>query len=587
MRSVKSVIKKLIDMAKDVTIFEAVKEEKEKKEIINSDPPKASSDMSPQTNTGILSKEAFELINVYEQETRKIETKENKSTIKVGEVLGSVAFAYERVRNALDYKGEHLLRRNAIERILRRQIWERPGRDVDNIAGALIKELIWARYLRNEYISKTKVKEVAEVIEKHFRISALATDLITDRGEARRTREWFLSTTSCEIEEILDPVLFSIYALNNAMFSWFRKAFEWEDNLSEEEKNTQLFIAVHKSLSKSDDARVRYHFLKIYYPEWEKASAETIDKDFDRIIKISREINTRIASPIQPRIYRFVQKHAAAFHILKDVIEDDVSEAREIFENEELLEDKVREVCDDRYEEIRRRVNTGIIRSIIYIFTSKVLLALLIEIPFELIFLGGLNYLTIGINTTIPPALMFLVGLSIKKPGESNTERIIEKIKGFMYKKNKDEKIRFSLVSFDRHRLLYRIFFALHGLFFLITFVGISYFLVRLNFNIISGMIFFVFLSLVLLFGYRVRFTASELNVIGEKEGFLSSVLTNFTLPLLNLGVWLSQGLAKLSFLMVIMDFLIEAPLKTIIGVIEEWTSFIRERREEVVSVPM
>ncbi|RLC31407.1 hypothetical protein DRH13_03095, partial [Candidatus Woesebacteria bacterium] len=82
-------------------------------------------------------------------------------------------------------------------------------------------------------------------------------------------------------------------------------------------------------------------------------------------------------------------------------------------------------------------------------------------------------------------------------------------------------------------------------------------------------------------------FTASELNVTGEKEGFLSSILTNFTLPLLNLGVWLSQGLAKLSFLMVIMDFLIEAPLKTIISVIEEWTSFIRERREEVVSVPM
>lgn len=47
------------------------------------------------------------------------------------------------------------------------------------------------------------------------------------------------------------------------------------------------------------------------------------------------------------------------------------------------------------------------------------------------------------------------------------------------------------------------------------------------------------------------------------------------------------HSLAKLSFLMVIMDFLIEAPLKTIIGVIEEWTSFIRERREEVVSVPM
>lgn len=142
------------------------------------------------------------------------------------------------------------------------------------------------------------------------------------------------------------------------------------------------------------------------------------------------------------------------------------------------------------------------------------------------------------------PSFFWLLefGLSIKKPGEANTERIIEKIKGFMYKKNKGEKIRFSLISFNRHRLLYGIFFALHGLFFLVTFIGISYFLIKLNFKIISGMIFFVFLSPVLLFGYRVRFTAPELNVTGEKEGFLSSVITNFTLPLLNLGVWLSKA---------------------------------------------
>lgn len=574
-------------MAKDVTIFEAVKEDNEKKEVVNNDPPVVPDNTPLRKDTGILSKEAFELVNTYERKTEEIETEENKSSIKVGEGLGSVAFVYERVRNALDYKGEHLLRRNAIERILRRQIWERPGRDADNISRALIKELIWARYLKNEHVSKAKVKEVSKVIEKHFRVLALITDLIIDRGEPRRIREWFLGIASCEIEEILDPKLFSIYALNNAMFSWFKKSFEWGDNLSDEEKNTQLFIAVHKSLSKSDNARVRYHFLKIYYPGWENASAETIDKDFNQIVKISLEVDAFINSPVQPNIYRFVQKHAAAFHILKDVIEDDVSEAREIFENEDLLEDKVREVCENRYEDISRRVNTGIMRSIIYIFTSKVLLALSLEIPFELLFLSGVNYLTIGINTTVPPALMFLVGLSIKKPGETNTERIIEKIKSFMYKKKESEKIRFSLTSLNKHRLLYKIFFALYGIFFLITFVGISYILIRLHFNIISGMIFFIFLSLVLLFGYRVRFTASELNVVGEREGFLSSMLTNFTLPLLNLGVFLSKGLAKLSFLMVIMDFLIEAPLKTIIGVIDEWTSFIKEKREEVVSVPM
>ena len=70
--------------------------------------------------------------------------------------------------------------------------------------------------------------------------------------------------------------------------------------------------------------------------------------------------------------------------------------------------------------------------------------------------------------------------------------------------------------------------------------------------------------------GYRVRFTASELNVTGEREGLISHLLSNITLPFLNLGVWLSQGLRRLNFLIVAMDFLIEAPLKSMIAVFFE-----------------
>jgi uncharacterized protein YqgC (DUF456 family) len=121
---------------------------------------------------------------------------------------------------------------------------------------------------------------------------------------------------------------------------------------------------------------------------------------------------------------------------------------------------------------------------------------------------------------------------------------------------------------------------------FLLTFGGISFILYKIGFNIISAGVFFVFLSLVLLFGYRVRYTASELNVKGERDGFFSQILANITLPLLNLGVWLSQGLQRFNVILLFMDFLIEAPLKNIIRVFEEWTSFIREKREEVIEVP-
>ena len=116
--------------------------------------------------------------------------------------------------------------------------------------------------------------------------------------------------------------------------------------------------------------------------------------------------------------------------------------------------------------------------------------------------------------------------------------------------------------------------------------IGIIYILYKFGFNIISGGIFFMYLSLVLLFAYRVRFTALELNVFEEKESFFGHVVSNITLPFLNFGSWLSTGLAKFSFLVIILDFLIEAPLKNIIKIIQEWASYIREKKEEVINVP-
>src|SRR3972149_8054642 len=45
-------------------------------------------------------------------------------TVQVSEVLGGLARIYEKIRTTVEYKGDHVLRRNAIERILKRLIWE-------------------------------------------------------------------------------------------------------------------------------------------------------------------------------------------------------------------------------------------------------------------------------------------------------------------------------------------------------------------------------------------------------------------------------------------------------------------------------
>jgi len=523
-----------------------------------------------------LSSNVRNILKAYSQAKEKALLGANQPRVKVGETLGSIAWIYEKIRYSIDYKGEHLLRRNAIERILRRLLWEKSHLEPEKLANFLIKELIWARYLKNDSVPKNKIEHIAKILEKYFRL-----------GFERQFRRWLLGMASCEIEEELVAELFYIQAYTQAMYSWFLENFDWTDqNLTPEHKNIQILIAIHRSLPKSDDSRIRYHLLKLLYPDWPHADDTLIAHTKENLFKIHQEMEEQINYPLQLRLYRYIQKQTAPFQILKDIIDENQDNVYQLLENPQKLEWKIREVCTKRYLQIRERVNRGIARSIIYIFITKVLLAFIVEIPYELFILKHLNRIPIIINGFIPPTLMFLIGLTIHRPGESNTERIVEKIKSFVYPKQSEEKTRFSLVKIEQSGFLNKVFYFIYFLLFIIILGSIAFGLDKLHFNIIGALVFFIFLSLVLLFGYRVRFAASELTVTGEKEGFLSQLFNNITLPFLRLGFWLSRGLSKLNFLIIFMDFLIEAPLKIIIEVVDEWTSFIREKREELVEIP-
>jgi hypothetical protein len=54
-------------------------------------------------------------------------------------------------------------------------------------------------------------------------------------------------------------------------------------------------------------------------------------------------------------------------------------------------------------------------------------------------------------------------------------------------------------------------------------------------------------------------------------------------MPMLAMGKFFSSELAKLNFFTFIFDILIEAPYKLIIEVVEEWISFTRTKKEEII----
>lgn len=528
-----------------------------------------------------LTREATTLLNSYN--TPNHHKKEEK--FKVGEVLSSAAFVYEKVRNAVDYKGEHLLRRNAIERILKRLLWEKPSLsdDPEALSRVVLKELIWARYLANDTLPITTQKEISKSLEKYSHIFSAIKKHFRDKKERKVWKEWFLGVASSEIEALIDPTLNEQIALSQAMKSWMDINYKWKDSeISDEDKSTQLSIATHRSLFKLDLARVRYFMVKKSYPNW----TNNPNLDMDELIKSAQKIESYIDSEVQTRLYRYTQKFVAHFQVLNYVIRRNIGNPKAVLESKETLESQVRAVCSEKYEEIGKRVNTGIVRSIIYIFATKVLVALVTEVPFEIYVLGEIQYIPLIFNMAVPPLLMLIIGLSIRKPSEDNTKVILERINDFVY--NSDTDItEFSVLPKKRNKVAQNIFSFFYFLFFLISFGGLTYLLYWLGYNPFSALIFYMFLSLVLLFGYRLKYNASELKAVEVKEGFLSHFVTNLSLPFLKAGLWLSDQVGRVNILLLVFDFLIEAPLKSVLKGVDEWTGFVREQRDEVVDMPV
>jgi len=89
----------------------------------------------------------------------------NEETIKTSNVASSLAIAYEAARNAVEFRSEHLIRQAAIVRILRRRLIL--GQSSEKLALLLVKELIWARYLKDDSVAAGKIGEIEEKIDKY------------------------------------------------------------------------------------------------------------------------------------------------------------------------------------------------------------------------------------------------------------------------------------------------------------------------------------------------------------------------------------------------------------------------------------
>ena len=125
--------------------------------------------------------------------------------ISFEQLTGRFGALYEKVRSLVDYKDYHVIRRNAIRRMLKRQLYiERKP----NSGGALLRELVSSGYLPNNKVPEAKAINLQNIIRKWMALEreGLSINLSLDFA-------------SIEIEQFLFPD-----SLNDLLLNSFFKA---------------------------------------------------------------------------------------------------------------------------------------------------------------------------------------------------------------------------------------------------------------------------------------------------------------------------------------------------------------------------
>lgn len=510
-------------------------------------------------------------------------------TIHVDEVALRVAAFYEQIRTIVDWKEEHLMRRAAIIRKLKRRFFDLQMSNYDvneGLAESLVLELIRGGHFPNDKIEETKITNVQNIIKKYVFI--LKNNPENMAGEAGvHFYNWLIDVTACEIEETLAPAIREM-ALITFMFDSMRAKIKISEKiynqklLTPEDKDDMIYIAVQQSLFKLDEPIISYNLLKYKYFGWKNADQNLILQVSKDIVKFWHKIKNELTNPLSNKFYTVCEKYDTPYLLLGDVLaQNGDGNTLEEISDPQTLESKIKEAYQKRLATLKKRISRAAIYSTVSIFVTKVLSLVLMEIIIDRILGNELNSSVFVADVLIPTVLMFLIVSTIKKPSSKNLNIVVMETMKVAYKKENNDiyEIKMRREKSFVTRIMLSLMYTLSAL---ITFSIIYFVLHHFGFPLTSIIIDIIFVALILFAGTAVAKRAQELTMEEEREGFLMFLADIFFLPIQGLGGWISKKWKKYNAFTAILNALIDMPFSAFVEFLERWRYFIKERKEEI-----
>jgi hypothetical protein len=223
---------------------------------------------------------------------------------------------------------------------------------------------------------------------------------------------------TCEIEETLSPE----DAVQFASFTFFiyqvlRQKIKIE-GLSEDQKDAYFLAALERSYRTSDKPYQRYHLFITFYKPMHQYSQKELATLATKLPDIFKKIDETLNNAYVENLIRYARKQLPSFLVLFSILKDKFKEINALLTDKAKLWNVVDMTCREKYQQLNTRIRNVAIRSFIYIFLTKMIFALILEIRFPAILQRSEHERGLPLTSIFPPILMLIIVSFFRVPGE-------------------------------------------------------------------------------------------------------------------------------------------------------------------------
>ncbi|MDO4271853.1 MAG: hypothetical protein Q4C83_02660 [Candidatus Saccharibacteria bacterium] len=477
----------------------------------------------------------------------------------------SLTELYESLRKASQNSEENLQLTHAIKRFIERFFVVDSASKLKRPGNMLVTELTMTGYIANDSIKQSLADHISDIIKQ----GVILKNRLAKNYSRHQIDRWVIRPLAARIESLLRDHS-KDQALINLAFNYFLNAIDIEQVAGSRPATYEatLYMAVQKALLGSEEDAIRLSLMDRY--------GVTAARYTD-YARFNMQIDEAIESKLLDTLTRIVNRNGAVFRVINSASQSDDAFDQHLLTEKTFL-GPFDAAIKRNYVDAANQVNRGILRSVIFLIITKFIIGIAAEVPYDLLIHDRVMWLPLAVNLLLPPLYMILLRLTLVMPDNRNTKALTREASRILYQAPAKRPF---ITGYKHH--FSKVYNFIYLLVIAGTFTGIGWLLMHFaHFEWIHLIIFFVFISTASFLGFRLSRAIRKIEV-GDEAQTTASILRDFIyMPFVAVGQKISETYSRVNIVSRAIDMFIELPLRTILGFMRRWGSFMSAQRDDL-----